>query len=214
MNAGFANEDGRENIKLFDLPLMEGMVVTESGAISNASIPTARSLEAMHKEAYDEGFELGRGLGLEQGALEIQEKAEQLNQLLAALAQPFEVLDDEVVDSIADLAILVAKLLVRRELKVDPGEIVAVVRDTMHHLPVAVRSPQIRMHPEDVEIVASALSIGEESRSWHLQPDPLITRGGCIVETESSRIDASVEARLAAIVAKMFGGEREGDRVD
>ncbi len=214
MSAQPGADSGRDEVKLFDLPLMEGMVVTDSGSVSNASMPTARSLEALHKEAYDEGFELGRKHGVEQGTAEINEKAERLDQLLNGLAQPFNELDDQVVNSIADLAILVSKLVIRRELKVDPGEIVAVVRDTMQHLPVAVRSPRVRMHPDDIEIVASALSIGDESRSWQLQPDPLITRGGCVVETESSRIDASVEARLSAIVAKMFGGEREGDRVD
>ena len=86
------------------------------------------------------------------------------------------------------------------------------VRDTMQHLPVAARNPRIRMHPDDIEIVESALVIGEESRSWRLQPDPLITRGSCVVETDASRIDASVESRLSAIISKMFGGEREGDR--
>jgi len=214
MSAQATADVGQDDVKLFDLPLMEGLVVTESGAVSNASIPTARSLEALHKEAYDEGFELGRNAGIEQGTSEINEQVARLTQLLGGLAHPFNQLDDEVVSSIADLAILIAKLVIRRELKVDPGEIVAVVRDTMQHLPVAARSPRVRMHPDDIEIVASALSIGDESRSWQLQPDPLITRGGCVVETESSRIDATVEARLAAIVAKMFGGEREGDRVD
>ncbi len=214
MSTPSAVEVGRDDVKLFDLPLMEGMVVTDSGTVSNASMPTARSLEALHREAYEEGLELGRKAGIEQGKSEINEKAERLAELLRGLAEPFNELDDQVVSSVADLSILIAKLVIRRELKVDPGEIVAVVRDTMQHLPVAVRSPRVRMHPDDIEIVASALSIGDESRGWELQPDPLITRGGCVVETESSRIDATVEARLAAIIAKMFGGEREGDRVD
>ena len=41
---------------------------------------------------------------------------------------------------------------------------------------------------------------------------PLVARGGCVVETETSRIDATVESRIAAIASKMFGGERESDR--
>jgi len=203
-----------ENVTPFDLPLMEGMVVTESGSVSTVSVPTAQSLEALQQEAYDEGFALGRAQGLEHGASEIAEKVCNMDALLEALADPFRELDEAVVGSVADLAILIAKHLVRRELKIDPGEIVAVVRDTMQHLPVAARNPRIRMHPEDIEIVESALGLGEESRSWRMQADPLMTRGGCVVETDASRIDASVESRLAAIVSKMFGGEREGDRAE
>ena len=202
------------DVKAFNLPLMEGMVVTDTGSISTVQAPTAQSLEALHQQAYDEGQALGYAEGLESGASEIAEKVAVLASLVDTLAEPLRTLDGEVVSATAELAILIAKHLVRRELKIDPGEIVAVVRDTMQHLPVAARNPRIRMHPDDIDIVESALVIGEESRSWRMQPDPLVTRGGCIVETDASRIDASVESRLAAIVSKMFGGEREGDRVE
>ncbi|MGR9092032.1 MAG: flagellar assembly protein FliH [Gammaproteobacteria bacterium] len=202
------------DVKAFDLPLMEGMVVTDTGSVSTVRAPTAQSLEALHQQAYDEGHALGYAEGRESGAGEIAEKVAVLAELIDTLAEPLRTLDGEVVGSTAELAILIAKHLVRRELKIDPGEIVAVVRDTMQHLPVATRNPRIRMHPDDIDIVESALVIGEESRSWRMQPDPLVTRGGCIVETDASRIDASVESRLAAIVSKMFGGEREGDRAE
>ena len=93
------------------------------------------------------------------------------------------------------------------------GEVVGVVRETMRHLPIAPRAARIRLHPEDVELVQHAFALRDDTKSWRLEPDPLVTRGGCVVETDSSRIDASVESRLAAIASRMLGGEREGDRV-
>jgi flagellar assembly protein FliH len=102
---------------------------------------------------------------------------------------------------------------VRRELKTDPGEVVGVVRETMRHLPIAPRAARIRLHPDDVELVQSAFALRDDSKTWRLEPDPLITRGGCVVETDTSRIDATVESRLAAIASRMLGGERESDRV-
>ncbi|MFT4561009.1 MAG: flagellar assembly protein FliH [Gammaproteobacteria bacterium] len=201
------------DVKRFELPLMEGRVVTDFGSVSNANLPTAQSLEALHKDAYNEGFELGRRAGIEKGAEEVAEKRALLEQLMAALATPFKELDAAVVNSVSELAILVAKHLVRRELKVDPGEIVAIVRETMAELPVAARNPRIRMHPEDIDTIEDALSMRDTSRSWQLVPDPLMTRGGCVVESDASRIDATVEARLAAIASKMFGGNRGSDNV-
>ena len=112
----------------------------------------------------------------------------------------------------AYLAVLIARHLVRRELKANPGEIVGVVRETMRHLPIAPRAARIRLHPEDVELVQNAFALRDDTKIWRLEPDPLVTRGGCVVETDSSRIDASVESRLAAIASRMLGGEREGDR--
>jgi flagellar assembly protein FliH len=52
------------------------------------------------------------------------------------------------------------------------------------------------------------------SPAWRIVEDPLITRGGCKVDTEVSHIDATVENRLAAVIATLFGGEREHDCKD
>ena len=82
----------------------------------------------------------------------------------------------------------------------------------MRHLPVAPRAARIRLHPEDADLIQAAFALGEDTRSWRLEADPLMTRGGCIVETDVSRIDASVESRLAAIASRMLGGDRESDR--
>jgi len=51
---------------------------------------------------------------------------------------------------------------------------------------------------------------GEELR-WRIVEEPTLTRGGCRVESEDSRIDATVEARLGALIARALGGEREED---
>jgi len=42
--------------------------------------------------------------------------------------------------------------------------------------------------------------------------DPALTPGGCNIETEHSRIDATVESRLAAVIAQVMGGERSADK--
>jgi flagellar assembly protein FliH len=47
--------------------------------------------------------------------------------------------------------------------------------------------------------------------AWGVVEDPLITRGGCKVDTDVSHVNATVENRLAAVVATIFGGEREQD---
>lgn len=198
------------------LPVMEGPIVGEHPVMAT-ELPTARQIEALHKRAYEEGHALGRDEGrraaLAQGQAEIGARVERLDGILRELAAPLAELDAAVVESVGELALLIARHLVRRELKASPGEVVGVVRETMRQLPVATRHARIRLHPDDAELVQGALGLGADPRGWELEPDPLVTRGGCVVETESSRIDASVESRLAAIASRMLGGEREGDRV-
>ena len=203
-----------DDIARYELPTVEDMLLGDF--VEGASMPTARQVEALHKQAYSEGIAAGQADGYAAGeqraADEVAHRTVALDGILRDLSEPLAELDRELVASVADLAILIAKLLVRRELKTEPGEVVGVVRETLKHLPVASRGIRLRLNPDDTELVRDALALGQDALDWQLEADPLIARGGCIVETESSRIDASVEARLAAIVAKMFGGERESDR--
>jgi flagellar assembly protein FliH len=198
----------------FEFPAIEGVVVGDLDG--NAAMPTARELEALHKQAWAEGYESGRAEGQAAGekraAELVRERLARLDGILHELGAPLATLDAELVEAVAELALLIARHLVRRELKAAPGEVVGVVRETMRHLPLASRGIMLRLNPEDVDLVRSALGLGDDVTAWRLEPDPLITRGGCLVESASSRIDATVESRLAAIASRMFGGEREGDR--
>ena len=203
-----------DDVARYELPTVENMLLGDF--TDGASMPTARQVESLHKQAYREGFEAGRADGYAAGeqnaADEIGQRVAAMNGILRDLRAPLAELDSELVESVANLAILIAKLLVRRELKTAPGEVVGVVRETIRHLPVASRGLRLRLNPDDVELVRDALALGHDVLDWQLEADPLIARGGCIVETESSRIDASIETRIAAIASKMFGGERESDR--
>jgi len=171
----------------------------------------AAELAQLRKEAYATAFHQGYEEGLARGMQEARAVASRLVGVMDHLAQPLAELDVGVVDAVSELAVLIARHLVRRELRLNPGEVIGVVRETMRHLPVAPRVARIRLHPEDAELVQQAFALGNDTRSWGLEPDPLMTRGGCIVETDVSRIDASVESRLAAIASRMLGGDRESD---
>ncbi len=173
---------------------------------------TARQLEEIQEQARKEGFERGLAEGRAAGEAEFQTRAERLQQLLQALGQPFEELDDEVEQQLSRLAMMVARQLVRRELKTDPGQVIAVVREALAELPLASRDIRLALHPEDAALVREALSMGDEEQRIHIVEDPVQSRGGCKVLTDTSQIDASVESRLNAVIAHVLGGERQTDR--
>ncbi len=198
-------------------------------------ILTVDEIEAMQKQAYDEafangkqegyevgfsegkevGFKEGKAEGLEQGYAEnkhlLQEQVARFISLLESLSEPFERLDECVEQSLAELAILIAKQVVRRELKLDPKQIVAVVKETVKALPVAHQKVTLSLHPDDVILIREAMSLEEDTPTWVLVEDPLLTRGGCVVATETSHIDATVENKIAMIIATVLGDERQLD---
>lgn len=194
----------------------------------NSPVLTVDEIEAMQKQAYDEAFAQGRQEGFQngfdQGFLDgskkgydenaelCQKKANEFVNLIDSLTEPFKKLDDEVERELVKLAITIATQIIRRELKMDPGQIVAAVRETINVLPLSSQKINLYLHPEDAELVRSVLSLDEMSPAWGVIEDPLITRGGCKVDTDVSHIDATVENRLAAVIATIMGGERGQDR--
>lgn len=196
---------------------------------------TVDQIEAMQKQAYDEAFEHGRQQGFEQGfkqGLEegqqqgfeagskqgyeesqhlLQKQGSQLNLLLESLAEPFKNLDDEIESELVKLVIAIASQIIRREIKINPGEIVAIIKEAVKVLPLSSQKITLNLHPEDAELVRDVLKLDENPPPWTLQENPLITRGGCTVETEVSTVDATLEKRLAAVIASLLGGERQQD---
>lgn len=173
---------------------------------------TAERLEQLQQDAYREGFEQGHSEGWKAGQADVNDALTRLGQLIDALAEPLNDVDDTVEQELVALAMAIARQIIRREIKSDPGEVVAVVREALTALPSATRKVQITLNPDDAGLVRDALlaQAGEE-RHWHIAEDPLITRGGCRINAEHSQIDATVEKRIAAIAAKLLGGERRDD---
>lgn len=196
--------------------------VVEQSESVNGQAPlgpvTAEAIEEIqkqaYKEAYDEGLANGYKDGLAKGNAELQSQFELLKKALSSLSEPFVQLDQEVETQLAQLAVTIARQLVRREIKTDPGQIIAIVREAILVLPSAGRQTSVYLNPEDLELVRSKLSASESESVWRLVEDPTLSRGDCKVATDTSSIDATVERRLSSLVAKLFGGEREQDGPD
>lgn len=196
-----------------DLEACQPWLVPDMGRAKGGRVGplTAGQLEALQEQARVEGYQQGLDEGRAAGAKQVRARLAQLDALLASLAQPADQLDAEIETQIAELAMLVARQLVRRELKQDPAQVIGVVRETLALLPVADRHVRLLLHPEDAVLVREALSVHEDVKSLSIVDDASQQRGGCRVATDTSRIDATVEARINAVIANVLGGERGGD---
>lgn len=175
---------------------------------------TAEQLEQIRQEAQREGFESGHKEGLAAGQKEVRAAAQRLTQVINAFTSPLQDVDAVVEQELLTLTIAIARQIIRRELKMDPGQVVGVVREALAALPSATRRVTIHLHPDDAALVREALTAGAgEETNWRIAEDALLTRGGCRIHAEHSQIDASVEKRIAAIATQLLGGERSSDMV-
>ncbi len=172
---------------------------------------TAEELEDLRRGAYEEGFASGRADGLARGRQEIDALAQELRELTDALSRPFQGLDQQVENELVALATTLVRQLLRREIKTEPAVVVAAVREALGVLPVAARNISVQLHPADAALVRDLLPPQEGEQDWRITENPALTRGGCVVVTDVSHVDATVERRLAAAILKVFGGDRHAD---
>ncbi len=194
-------------VEKWQAPIMKGdpSRVIRYRMENGTSIPTAKDIEQWRRLAEEEGFKQGMALA--------NKETQSLLSLIDFFEHPLKFLNEDIEHQLTQLAVTLAQQLVRRELKVEPGEIVGLIRDSVRLLPGNTRNISILLHPEDANLVRNALSLesNDEEHSWKLVEDPMITRGGCEINAPPSSINATLENRLSALAASVLGGEREQD---
>ncbi len=180
--------------------------------------PTLGELEDIERIAWDEAYAKGQAAALAAGEKEIKKRTDeldlrikQLDDMLRSLATPLQQMDNEVETQLVQLAFTIAKHVVRRELRLDPAQVIAVIRETVALLPLSQRNVRVHLHPLDAAVVRERLSEPQAERAWTLVEDPVTSRGGCRVSTDTAQIDARVETRLAAVFAQLLGEERAAE---
>ena len=196
-------------------PGIRGRVVDCRGAPNSA-----QALHDRERAGWNEGFAAGRNEALLAAEAELQPQraalqrdATTLRQLLDVIARPLSEFDHDAEQQLLQLALAVGKQLARRELGADPAQIIAILREAIAALPMNARDIVVKMHPADAAVVRERLQqplgAAPQQSAWELRDDPAQERGGCVVSSEFSQIDAGLDARVAALAANLLGDERD-----
>jgi flagellar assembly protein FliH len=157
-------------------------------------------LQKVQQQAYQEGFERGLREGQVAGRQAMAEQAGNLEQLMCALTRPFEDLDQKVEEELLELVFVIVRQLVGNEISANPGQIMTIVHKAVAVLPSASRNLQLYLHPDDAQLVHELLPASDSETQWKVIEDVSVGRGGCRVVTDTSQVDATVEARLNNII--------------
>jgi flagellar assembly protein FliH len=202
--------DLAENCRTWQAPEVSGVPMRGTGGGLNL-----QDLRMARQNAVSEGFEEGRQAGLEAGTRECAVRVTALDRILDSLARPMTGLDQRFYEEAFELVKAVARQLVRREMKLDPTHIVGVIREGLAALPMSATDILVRLHPEDAAVVRECLATepggGAAERSWRVEIDPLLDRGGCLIVTPNSQVDGRLETRLGRAISTMFEDERGED---
>lgn len=177
----------------------------------NVMLPSVEELEAMREAARQEGFEQGLDEGRTQGHAEghaegfaagsakgeqaVNDELDQLRVVAASFGQAVAQADETIAKDLLDLALRIARGMVRTGFEVRPELILPVVRDAINQLPVLQQPAVLTLNPLDAELVRHGMAEELATGGWRIIENAAVGRGGCRVETASNQIDAQAEAR-------------------
>lgn len=170
--------------------------------------PTVSELEALERQAREEGYAAGHAEGMAAAAIECGRLVARLEALLEAAARPLAAMDDATEQELARLATVIARRVLVHELATSPARVVQAVQQAARALPAATRELRVKLHPDDLALLREH-DVAESH--WQLLPDPALSRGDCLLESERSRLDARLDTRLAAVVDAVLGSDDTDD---
>lgn len=199
------------DIQHYIAPELSGRIVGMREDI--APLQTVEEIEEIQKLAYQEGQKQGYDKGYEEGhakgyaemqvkAQEFKDKTHQLESIIRFLDQPLNEMSQDVEHQLAELSVMLAKLLLKKESRINAQHISKLVEESLEYLPVKSRNVIVHLNPEDIALLNQA-ELEIENQSWSIVADKTVTMGGCTIESDASHIDASVETRIEQLVEQM-----------
>lgn len=156
-----------------------------------------RQLEARSAAERREAFEAGRAECARQSRAEVDAVVERLNASIAEVLGLRSDLRHRAERDAVELALLIAKRVLHRQLSVDETALAALARVAFDRMARA-ESYRITVHPRFAEAITAAMPGAQASRV-RIEPDPGCALGALIIHAEDGTIDASVDTQLEEI---------------
>jgi len=159
--------------------------------------------EAARQQGYAEGFAAGQSTGhasgyddgMAMGRAEAAAELTHMQDIAATFGDAVTQADEAIAADVLELALHLAKNMVRTAFEVRPELILPVVREAVDYLPNLQQPALLILHPEDALIVRDNIGHELEKTGWRIIEDGNVARGGCRIDTASNQIDAQISSR-------------------
>jgi flagellar assembly protein FliH len=204
------------------------------GAVDSASLLLAAQVkgrektaeqikqDALRQEGYEQGFAKGRA----QATLDTQRQmadftahqgqaaAQNFGHIFSAAQAQLDEAEEVIAQGTLELACELARQVLRRELSVNPNALLPVMREALGLLLADNKSAVVHLNPLDKEVLEEVLTQEFAGLSLSLLANAALTRGGCLIESVGTVVDATVEKRWLRAVTNLGLNSLWQDDVD
>ncbi|MBD3293274.1 MAG: hypothetical protein GF393_10140 [Armatimonadia bacterium] len=140
--------------------------------------------------------------------------------MLSGFARQRRDLLTELQPYVVRIAVEVARRIVRRELRTDPGMVTRTVGAALEQV-AAASETRVRVHPLDAQVLQESIReivpAPDEAAALEIVPDGSIERGGCVVESDRGIVDARLRTQFEEMQTRLLDGleatrSERGDR--
>lgn len=185
----------RWELASFDAPA--GDIRQDANAEQAITLAEAEEIERLFQQAraagHAEGHAAGYASGYGEGQVVARTEGARLVELTRKLEGALTQFDQQVAKELLELALDVARQVVRQSLAVKPELLLEVVRETLSQMPHA--HVTIQLHPDDASLVRSYLGDQLSHAGHRIHEDRRLARGDCLLESGGSLLDATLATR-------------------
>jgi flagellar assembly protein FliH len=182
----------------------------ESGPVA-PEVTVEQVLADARQQAWSDGYSQGRDAGAQEAreALEAgtrraaEEMGVRMGQLLHHMTDQLIASEQKIARQVLELACDIARQVVRQELRTNPASLRPVIGEALELLVEDGLPAAVRMHPDDLAAMKGSLLETLGDNAPELVADPAITPGGCVVQSPSATVDATLEKRWARAVGNL-----------
>ena len=150
------------------------------------------------REAHAAGVREGEIAGRNRAGAEMQPVMERLARSIQEIANLRTRLRHEAEADVVQLALAIARRVIRREMASDPDALRGLVMAALEKLQ-AQEISRVKVHPSHVAMVKSCLQVALNGGLVEVLADPSRELGSVIFETSRGNLDASVDSQLQEI---------------
>jgi flagellar assembly protein FliH len=132
-----------------------------------------------------------------------QQISAQVGQLVKSFDAEMQALEGDMAQSIARIAVELARQVVHSELAQRPELIARVAHDAVEALQLSARHVRVRVHPDDFPLVQEGAGNELRAREAQLIPDAEVARGGVKVDADIASVDGTIATRWQQAVSSI-----------
>lgn len=185
----------------------ERKIIEEKVQARVAAIAAEARASAVN-DGYQEGLKKGYEEAYKRFRLDGAERMKKLDEFLASCEGAKEEIFRANERFLIEMVYRIGRMVTLKELSTDKDYVLRVARDLLERVGVR-ENIGIRVHPEEAASIQMLREGLEKSlgalKNVNIEVSKEVKRGGCVVETEWNKIDATVETQLAGIYDSLIG---------